>query len=34
MNPYVPQPADSQPVDRTAAKTYYNPYVQQASAGN
>jgi hypothetical protein len=33
MNPYVPQPADSKPVDRTAAKTYYNPFVQQASAG-
>ncbi len=31
MNPFVPQRKDSQPVeDRTAAKTFYNPYVQQA----
>jgi hypothetical protein len=33
-NPYVPQPSEPAPSDRTVstAKTYYNPYVQQARA--
>jgi hypothetical protein len=35
LNPYVPQPTGPKPTsDKTAAKTYYNPFVQQASAAS
>lgn len=35
INPYVPQPTGPKPAaDQTVARTYYNPFVQQASTAS